>query len=136
MKADEIYKLVSTAKEYLWPTFGRDASFFGHPTSIIRSGQGRHIVDSFGNRLLETFSCSGGVPLGFNLPEIMEAVFDQMKRIINTTPYLFAPTEPVVWLAEKIASMSPGSLKYTIFGCNGTDANDTAMKIASNLRIT
>jgi adenosylmethionine-8-amino-7-oxononanoate aminotransferase len=130
MKSDEIDKLVSTAKEYLWPAFGRDASFFGHPVSIIRSGQGRHIVDSFGNRLLETYSCSGGVPLGFNLPEIMEAVFDQMKRIINTTPYLFAPTEPVIWLAEKIASMSPGSLKYTIFGCNGTDANDTAIKIA------
>lgn len=130
MKSDEIDKLVSTAKEYLWPAFGRDASFFGHPVSIIRSGQGRHIVDSFGNRLLETYSCSGGVPLGFNLPEIMEAVFDQMKRIINTTPYLFAPTEPVVWLAEKIASMSPGSLKHTIFGCNGTDANDTAIKIA------
>ena len=60
----------------------------------------------------------------------MEAVSSQMKKILNTTPNLFAPTEPVVWLAEKLASISPGNLKYTIFSSNGTDANETALKIA------
>jgi adenosylmethionine-8-amino-7-oxononanoate aminotransferase len=56
-------KLFATAKKYLWPTFGRDASFFGKPVSIVKSAQGRHIVDSFGNRLLETNS-SGGAAHG------------------------------------------------------------------------
>jgi len=130
MESGEVDKLVSTAKEYLWPAFGRDASFFGLPVSIVKSAKGRHITDSFGNRLLETNSSGGAVPLGYNLPELMEAVTDQMKNIMNTTPSLFVPTEPVVWLAEKIAARSPGSLKYTIYGSNGTDANDTAMKIA------
>ena len=130
MKPEEVDKLVSVAREYLWPTFGRDASFFGLPISIVRSGEGRHIIDSFGNRLLETNACGAAVSLGFNLPEIMEAVSDQMKKVINTTPNSFAPTEPVVWLAEKLASISPGSLKYTIFSSNGSDANETAIKIA------
>ena len=130
MKPSEVDKLVSTAKEYLWPAFGRDASFFDLPVSLIRAGEGRHIIDSFGNRLLESFSCGAAAPLGFNLPEIMEAVFDQMKKILNTTPNMFAPTEPVIWLAEKVASISPGSLKYTLFSSNGTDANEAAIKIA------
>jgi adenosylmethionine-8-amino-7-oxononanoate aminotransferase len=130
MVATEVDKLVSAAKEYLWPAFGRDASFFGNPVSIIKSAEGRYIVDSFGNRLLETNSSGAAAPLGYNLPELLDAVIDQMKNIVHTTPSLFVPTEPLVWLAERIASLSPGSLKYTIFGSNGTDANDTAIKIA------
>ncbi|MDP6448489.1 MAG: hypothetical protein QGG49_00070, partial [Dehalococcoidales bacterium] len=124
MQSDEVAKLVATAKEYLWPAFGRDASFFGRPVSIVRSAEGRYIVDSFGHRLLEPNSAGGAVPLGFNLPELMAAVSDQMGNIATTTPSLFVPTEPVVWLAQKIATRSPGSLKYTIFGSNGTDANE------------
>jgi len=130
MKPEEVEKLVSTAKEYLWPAFGRDASFFDLPVSLIDSGEGRYITDSFGNRLLETMSCGAAASLGFNLPELMEAVSGQMKKILNTTPNLFAPTEPVVLLAEKLAAISPGSLKYTIFSTNGSDANETAIKIA------
>jgi len=130
MKSNEVANLVATAREYLWPAFGRDASFFGRPVSIVKSAEGRHIVDSFGHRLLEPNSAGGAVPLGFNLPELMAAVSDQMKNIANTTPSLFVPTEPVVWLARKIAAISPGSLKYTIFGSNGTDANEAAIKIA------
>ncbi|TET68567.1 MAG: aspartate aminotransferase family protein [Dehalococcoidia bacterium] len=130
MKPEEVEKLVSTAKEYLWPAFGRDASFFGLPVSLIDSGEGRYITDSFGNRLLETMSCGAAASLGFNLPELMEAVSGQMKKILNTTPNLFAPTEPVVLLAEKLAAISPGSLKYTMFSTNGSDANETAIKIA------
>lgn len=130
MKSNDADKLVSTAKEYLWPAFGRDASFFGLPVSLISSGEGRHIVDIFGNRLLETNSCGAAASLGFNLPELMEAVFNQMNKLISTTPNLFAPTEPVVWLAEKLAAITPGSLKHTIFSSNGSDANETAIKIA------
>jgi len=130
MRPEGVDKLVSAAKEYLWPAFGRDASFFDLPVSLISSGEGRHITDSFGNRLLETMSCGAASSLGFNLPELVEAVSSQMKKILNTTPNLFAPTEPVVWLAEKLASISPGSLKYTIFSSNGSDANETALKIA------
>ncbi len=130
MKSTDVEKLVATAKKYLWPAFGRDASFFDRPVSIIKSAEGRHFTDSFGNRLLEPNSSGGAAPLGYNLPELMQAVSEQMGLIINTTPSLFAPTEPVVWLAEEIARISPGDLRYTIFGSNGTDANEAALKIA------
>jgi len=130
VKSNDADKLVSTAKKYLWPAFGRDASFFDLPVSLISSGEGRYVIDSFGNRLLETNSCGAAASLGFNLPELMEAVFNQMNKLINTTPNLFAPTEPVVWLAEKLAAITPGSLKHTIFSSNGSDANETAIKIA------
>jgi len=123
-------KLVATAKEYLWPAFGRDSAFFDLPMSLISAGEGNYIIDSFGNRLLETNSCGAAASLGFNHPVLMAAMKKQMDRIANTTPNLFAPTEPVVWLSEKLAQISPGSLKYTIYSSNGSDANETALKIA------
>lgn len=129
MKSDDVEKLIATAKKYLWPAFARDASSFDRPVSIIKSAKGHYFVDSFGNRLLEPSSSGGAAPLGYNLPELMKAVSEQMELIINTTP-LFSPTEPVVRLAEEIARISPGDLRYTIFGSNGTDANEAAVKIA------
>jgi adenosylmethionine-8-amino-7-oxononanoate aminotransferase len=123
-------KLVATAKEYVWPAFGRDATFFGFPLSIIRTGEGNYVIDSFGNRLLETNSCGAAASLGFNHPALMAAMKQQMEKIVVTTPNLFAPTEPVVWLSEKLAQISPGNLKYTIYSSNGSDANETALKIA------
>ncbi len=123
-------RLVGAAKQYLWPAFGRDASFFDSPLSLMQSAEGNYITDSFGNRLLETNSCGAAASLGFNHPELVEAMVAQMRKIVNTTPNLFAPTEPVVWLAEKLAAISPGDMKYTIFSSNGSDANETALKIA------
>lgn len=129
-KPSEADKLVAIAKEHLWPAFARDASFFGRPVSIVKSAQGRYVEDIFGNRLLDPNSAGAAVPLGYNLPELKEAMLAQMANIFNTTPSMFVPTEPLVRLAEKIASLSPGSLQYTIFSSNGSDANETAIKVA------
>jgi len=123
-------KLIATAKEYLWPAFGRDSTFFDLPMSLISAGEGNYVIDSYGNRLLETNSCGAAASLGFNPPALMAEMKQQMEKIAITTPNLFAPTEPVVWLSEKLAQISPGSLKYTIYSSNGSDANETALKIA------
>jgi putrescine aminotransferase len=56
----------------------------------------------------------------------------QIKKAASPGPSMFAPTPPLILLAEKLASISPGNMKYTIFGSNGTDANETAFKIARN----
>ena len=129
MKLKEAERLVSIAKEYYWPAFGRDALSLGLPASIFESGKGSFCTDIFGNRLLDSEMTASASYLGFNLPEIMEAIADEMKRLTNQAP-LLVTTPPAILLAEKIASISPGSLKYTIFGSNGTDANDAAVKIA------
>ena len=129
MKPDEADRLVSIAKEYYWPAFGRDASFLGRPASIFECGEGCFVTDIFGNRLLDAEASASASYLGFNPPEVLEAMTDEMKKLTNQAP-LLVNTPPSILLAEKIASISPGNLKYTIFGSNGTDANDAAVKIA------
>ncbi|MFH1016059.1 MAG: hypothetical protein V1771_03565 [Chloroflexota bacterium] len=89
MKPLEAQKLVEIAKEYLFPTFARDASSFGKPASIIESAEGRHFTDIFGNRLLEPNSSGGAAPLGYNVPELVNAMVEQIKKINTTTPSFF-----------------------------------------------
>ncbi|MEE9612615.1 MAG: aminotransferase class III-fold pyridoxal phosphate-dependent enzyme [Desulfatiglandales bacterium] len=132
MEAKEVANIVSTAKEYYWPHFAHDASWFDLSTSIIASAEGPYMVDLQGNRLLDVSSAGGPYILGANHPEVMEAMFKQLKKVPGPCAPSFASTPALILLAEKLASISPGNMKYTIFSSNGTDANETAIKIARN----
>jgi len=129
MRQDEAEQLVGLAREYYVSGFGRGEDFYGKPGSIIESADGHYAVDIFGNRLLDTETCASACYLGFGRAEIMGALKAEMDRIPSTTP-LFVPTAPLLRLGEKLASISPGNLKYSIFGANGTDATEGAIKVA------
>ncbi|MBN1151776.1 MAG: aspartate aminotransferase family protein [Dehalococcoidia bacterium] len=126
---EEAEKLVGLAREYYVSGFGRGDDFFGKPGSIIESADGHYAVDIFGNRLLDTETCASASYLGFGRREVMTALRAEMERMPSTTP-LFVPTAPLLKLGEKLASISPGNLKYSVFSANGTDATEGAIKIA------
>ena len=121
--------LVRLAREYYVSGFGRGEEFYGKPGSIIASAEGHYAVDIFGNRLFDTETCASACYLGFGRPEVMDALKDEMARMPSTTP-LFVPTGPLLRLGEKLASISPGDLKYSVFSANGTDATEGGIKIA------
>ncbi len=127
-QGDEAH-LVRLAQEFYVSGFGRNSSFHERPGAIMRSAEGNYATDISGNRLFDTESCASACYLGFGLPEVMSALRYEMARMPSTTP-LFVPTPPLLRLAEKLATLSPGDLKYSMFGCNGTDATEGAVKIA------
>jgi len=120
---------VALAREYFVSGFGRGADYYGGPGTIIASEEGNYATDIYGTRLFDTESCASACYLGFHLPEVMSALHDEMRRIPSTTP-LFVPTEKQLQLAKKLAELSPGDMKYTVFGCNGTDATEGAIKMS------
>jgi len=116
---DEAQSLVNLAREYYVSGFGRGEDFYGRPGSIIESADGHYAVDIYGNRLLDTETCASACYLGFGRPEVMDALKAEMARTPSTTP-LFVPTAPLLRLGEKLAAISPGDLKYSVFSANGT----------------
>ena len=126
---DEARELVSLAREYYVSGFGRGEDFYGKPGSIVESADGHYAVDIYGNRLFDTETCASACYLGFGQPQVMDALKAEMARMPSTTP-LFVPTAPLLRLGEKLASISPGDLKYSIFSANGTDATEGAIKVA------
>ena len=119
----------AAAKQFLWPSFGRDPSYFDDPESIIVSAEGSWVTDVHGNRYIDSMACATAATLGFNHPHVVQAMEKQLSGVVQN-PSGWPANLPQIALAEKIASLSPGSLQYTIYGCNGTDANEAAIKIA------
>ncbi|MSQ26097.1 MAG: aminotransferase class III-fold pyridoxal phosphate-dependent enzyme [Dehalococcoidia bacterium] len=65
---DESARLRQAAKHYVWPTFGKDISFFDEPASVIVSGQGSYVTDASGKRYVDGWSEACAATLGHNHP--------------------------------------------------------------------
>jgi len=95
---------------------------------IAVKAEGATITDSSGNVYID---CNGGYGLfnlGHNHPDIVRGLIDQLnKKELFTKPFI---TEVQVRLAEKLAEIAPEGLTCS-FVCNsGSEAIDSAMKLA------
>jgi putrescine---pyruvate transaminase len=97
---------------------------------IYVEGSGATISDIHGKRYLDMMgSGSRANSLGYGNEEIARAMYDQALRAhyVGTGSAL---TEPMVNLASKVASLAPGRLSKMMFVSGGSEAVETALKIA------
>jgi 4-aminobutyrate aminotransferase len=107
------------------------AIYYQEPIEIER-GEGRYIWDADGNRYLDFFGGILTTMTAHALPEVTKAVADQAGRIIHSsTLYL---NRPMVELAEQITGVSGIPDAKVFLTTSGTEANDTALLLASSLR--
>jgi 4-aminobutyrate aminotransferase len=107
------------------------AIYYQEPIEIER-GEGRHVWDADGNRYLDFFGGILTTMTAHALPEVTKAVSDQAGRIIHSsTLYL---NRPMVELAEQIAAVSGIPDAKVFLTTSGTEANDTALLLASSMR--
>ncbi|MFD8806290.1 aspartate aminotransferase family protein [Streptomyces sp. NPDC059597] len=107
------------------------ALYYDDPLEITH-GEGRHVWDARGNRYLDFFGGILTTMTAHALPEVTKAVSEQAGRIIHSsTLYL---NRPMVELAERIAQLSGIPNARVFFTTSGTEANDTAMLLATAYR--
>jgi putrescine---pyruvate transaminase len=97
---------------------------------LIKEGSGANVVDIHGDVYLDMMgSHSRANSLGYGNEEIARAMYDQAKRMhqVGSANYM---SEPTARLATKIASLAPGSLSKLLFVTGGSEAVETALKIA------
>lgn len=94
---------------------------------VIVKGEGSYVFDEKGNRYLDFTSGIAVCSLGHSPKEVVDAVEDQIKRLIHTSNLYF--TVPQIELAERLVKLSGGNVK--VFFCNsGAEANEGAIKLA------
>ncbi|MFJ9733933.1 aspartate aminotransferase family protein [Streptomyces sp. NPDC101171] len=109
------------------------ALYYDEPLEITH-GEGRHIWDSAGNRYLDFFGGILTTMTAHALPEVTKAVTEQAGRILHSsTLYL---NRPMVELAERVAQLSGIPDARVFFTTSGTEANDTALLLATTHRRT
>ncbi|MGB0620065.1 MAG: aspartate aminotransferase family protein [Myxococcota bacterium] len=101
---------------------------YAEPLSIDR-GEGSYVWTLENVRYLDFFGGVLTTMIGHAHPKVVEAVQAQAAKILHTsTLYL---SEPMIELAEKIAALSGIPDARVFFTTSGTEANDTALLLAT-----
>lgn len=118
-------RLVSIDEKYIGKS--TRAAYF---PLVAEKAEGVKIIDLDGNEYIDMISSACVVNTGYNHPEIVKATKEQIDKYIHFTNDYFY-TEPQVNLAKELVRITPGDFdKKVIFGFSGSDAIDSAIKIA------
>ncbi len=122
-------ELKESAKKYVIPHFAHNEELFNNP-KIFTRGEGCYVYDMDGKRYFDSFATLLTTVCGHNRPEVTEAVRRQMELLEFFPNYVDSFTVPLVELAEKLAVIMPGGLEVSFFVNSGSEANETALKMA------
>ncbi|MEK7823491.1 MAG: aspartate aminotransferase family protein [Candidatus Eisenbacteria bacterium] len=111
-------------KEFLFPA----TSNYYEESLVLTEGKGMRLRDIDGREYLDFFGGILTVSVGHCNDEVNAAVKAQIDRLGHVSTLY--PTIPIVELAEKLASITPGALKKCYFTASGTEADETAVMMA------
>jgi len=127
-------QLCKDALKYIIPHYASNAELAKGP-KIFSGGQGCYVYDMDGNKYLDTFASLLTTICGHHRPEIKKAIIDQLEQLEFWPNYVDQFTVPLVRLAKKVAEIMPGDLEVSFFVNSGSEANETAMKMARQYHI-
>jgi len=99
------------------------------PTRVITGGDGVHITDRDGRRMLDAFAGLYCVNVGYGRTEIAEAIAAQAHELAYYHSYVGHGTEASITLAKMILDRAPANMSKVYFGQSGSDANETNIKL-------
>ncbi|HEY7562221.1 MAG TPA: aminotransferase class III-fold pyridoxal phosphate-dependent enzyme, partial [Gaiellaceae bacterium] len=115
------------ATDHLWRHF----TPAGAGRIVIERAEGCHIWDTEGNRYLDALAALYCVNIGYGpWPEIAEAAKRQIEQLPFFTNWVGFATPPALELADKVTELVPIDVGRVFFVGGGSEANETALKIA------
>jgi adenosylmethionine-8-amino-7-oxononanoate aminotransferase len=110
--------------------FTRMGGFEGADVPIIVRGDGCHLEDSNGRRYIDALAGLFSVNIGYSFgEEIGQAALEQMRELPFYTNWSYAHPRAIE-LASEIASLAPGDLNRVFFCSGGSEAVESAWKLA------
>jgi len=103
----------------------------GHEIPIITRGEGCYVFDDHGNRYLDGLSGLFCVNSGHGRTELGEAAARQVDELDFYTLWSYAHPRAIE-LAARLASLAPGDLNRVFFTSGGSEAVESALKLARN----
>ncbi|CAH2717511.1 putative aminotransferase [Neobacillus rhizosphaerae] len=96
---------------------------------VIEYGKGIFLFDKEGKKYLDAASGAVTANIGHGVTEIIEAMQEQAKKVSFVYRSQFT-SDVAEMLAKKIAEWTPGDLNWSFFVNSGSEATETAMKMA------
>src|SRR5437868_10955171 len=95
----------------------------------IAYGKGSYLYDAAGKQYLDGSGGPAVYCLGHGNEEVNQAIKDQLDRIAHGYRYNFT-SDPLEELTERVARSSGGELKHMVFVSGGSEAVESALKLA------
>jgi beta-alanine--pyruvate transaminase len=128
MSSDQTSSTKNDRIEPYWLPFTANKAFRAAPR-VIERADGHYYYTETGQKLLDSFSGLWCSNLGHNHPKIVEAIQKQAAKIDYSPSFNFG--HPAVFeLAQVVADQFPGELNHVFFVNSGSEAADTALKLA------
>ena len=128
--------LSAQAARHLWMHFSRMGSYQDHEVPVIVRGEGAYVWDQHGKRYLDGLGGLFTSMIGYGRSELGEAGAKQSETLGYFPLWTYAHPRAIE-LAERIASYTPGDLNRVFFTTGGSEAVESAWKLARQyFRIT
>jgi 2,2-dialkylglycine decarboxylase (pyruvate) len=95
---------------------------------LVARADGAWVETADGRRVLDFTSGQICSTLGHNHPRIVAAIRGALNEVVHLNSWMLS--EPVLALAERLASLSPAGLDKVILLNTGSEANEVALKLA------
>ena len=101
------------------------------PPLIIERGDGVHVYDLDGRRYLDTVASLWNVNVGHNRAEVKAAINAQLERLAYYSTFQNTSNPPAIELSARLMQLfAPERMRKVLFSSGGSDAVETAMKLA------
>jgi adenosylmethionine-8-amino-7-oxononanoate aminotransferase len=121
--------LSRTAYDHLWMHFTRMSSYENSPVPTIVRGEGTYIYDDRGKRYLDGLAGLFVSQVGHGRKEIAEAGARQASELAYFPLWSYAHPKAIE-LAARLAELAPGDLNRVFFTTSGSEAVESAWKLA------
>jgi len=121
--------LQEAAKRNLWLHFTRHSGFADADIPMIVRGEGQYVYDQHGKRYLDGLAGLFVSQIGHGRAEVAEAGARQGAELAYFPLWSYAHPRAVE-LAQRLAGYAPGDLKRVFFTTSGSEAVESAWKLA------
>ena len=120
--------VASDQRHHLHP-FQLFDTYLVDPALAVARGAGARLVDTDGNEYLDAVGGMWCTNIGLGREEMAAAIAEQVRDLAYANPFTDMTNVCAVELAERLASLAPGSLNHAFFTCGGSTANDAALRL-------
>ena len=131
--ADGHASVEQAARDHVWIHMLPWSEFESDNLRVFDRGEGARLYDLQGREYVDGIAGLWVVNAGHGRQEIAQAYADQAARLAYASAMTYTTT-PAVKLADKLAEITPGDLNRVFFVSGGSEAVETALKIAKQVQ--
>lgn len=126
---------LTDARNYLWLYNTQKEDVETGKVPVIVRGEGNYVIDDQDNRYLDLIAGNTRAnATGYGREQVARAMYDQARKMHYFSSANFISL-PAVALAKKLAGILPDELTTTCFVCDGSEAVETAFKMAKQYHL-